>query len=211
MSMALEGIRVLDWTVGQQGPVATMLLGDLGADVIKMEGPEGEMGRAYRVTRKPLSGGRNYYFEANNRNKRAIILDLEKPEARQILYGLVAKSDVFVQNWRSSVAARLGADYETLVKHNPKLIYASASVFGREGPEGDKPGLDIMGIARSGFMMTVSNPDGSPQYPNIGLADQMSVGFIQRFVYFFLVSLYYQEGLAVFGLFAGYFHATSKD
>lgn len=186
MRMPLEGIRVLDWTVNQQGPVATMLLGDLGADVIKLESPEGEMGRAYtvgarrksskmigEVTKIRLRGGRVFYFEANNRNKRGIVLDLKKEEAKQILYRLVEKSDVFVQNWRSGVAARLGVDYQTLSQHNPRLIYASGNTFGPEGPESERPGFDIMGHARSGMMLSMGHPDWAPVYPQGGMADQV--------------------------------------
>ncbi len=172
MHMALEGIRVLDWTAGQHGPVATKILGDLGADVIKLEGPEGEMGRNWAVSRQHLHINRNIYFEVNNRNKRGIVLDLKNEEARQILYRLVEKSDVFVQNWRTGVAGTLGVDYQTLSKYNPKLIYASGNTFGPEGPESNRPGLDSMAIARSGFMLSIGLPDSPPLYPPGGLADQ---------------------------------------
>ena len=171
--LALEGIRVLDWTTGQQGPAATMMLADLGADVIKIESPEGELGRGFIVAKHYLHSGRNFYFETFNRNKRGMVLDLRKDESREILYRLVEKSDVFVQNWRKGVAAKLGADYPTLSRINPKLIYASASAFGSEGPDSDKPGLDLLGQARSGIMLSLGNPDSPPIALPGGLADQM--------------------------------------
>src|SRR5574340_305998 len=108
MPMPLEGIRVIDWTIFQQGPVCTAMLGDLGAEVIKIEEREGgDPGRGVtRISGIDMADRPNFYFEANNRNKRSITLDLKKPAAREIVYQLVAKSDVFVQNFRQGVAAR---------------------------------------------------------------------------------------------------------
>ena len=115
----------------------------------------------------------NFYFEANNRNKSGITLDLKKPEAREIVYQLVAKSDVFVQNFRQGVAARLGLDYATLQQHNPKLIYASATGYGPEGPESGDPSFDQLGLARSGIMLAAGEPDMPPLAIAGGIADQM--------------------------------------
>ena len=98
------------------------------------------------------TGARNYYFEANNRHKKSLTLDLKKPEAKEIVYKLVEQSDVFVQNYRKGVAAKLGLDYATLSKHNPKLIYASATGYGPNGPDAGEPSFDYMGLARSGVM-----------------------------------------------------------
>jgi len=103
MALPLEGIRILDWTIFQQGPVATMMLGDLGAEVIKLEERlGGDPGRGVMQIAGSQTGGdkRNYYFEANNRHKKSLTLDLKKPPAREIVYRLVEKSDVFVQNFR---------------------------------------------------------------------------------------------------------------
>ena len=130
MNGPLDGIRIIDWTIWQQGPVATQMLADLGAEVIKIEERErGDPGRG--ITAIAGSGtvksGRNYYFEANNKHKKSITLDLKRPEAREIVHRLAAKSDVFVQNFRKGVAARLGLGYAELAALNPRIIYASAS------------------------------------------------------------------------------------
>src|SRR3990172_9736125 len=110
MAMPLDGIRVLDWTIWQQGPVATAMLADLGAEVIKIEEREGgDPGRGIlRVTGLELGNRPNFYFEANNRGKKSLAIDLKRPEALEVVHALVARSDVFVQNFRKGVAPRLG-------------------------------------------------------------------------------------------------------
>ena len=175
MPMPLEGIRVIDWTIWQQGPVASTMLADLGADVIKVEEREGgDPGRGIlRMSGVDISDRPNFYFEANNRNKRGITLDLKRPEAREIIYRLTARSDVFVQNFRKGVAGRLGLDYETLKQHNDKLIYASASGYGPEGPSSGEPSFDQLGLARSGIMLACGEPDMPPLGVAGGVADQM--------------------------------------
>ena len=129
MAMPLDGIRVIDWTIWQQGPLASMILADLGADVIKLEERSGgDPGRGVlRLSGVDLSALPNFYFEAHNRGKRSVTLDLKKPEAREIVHRLVAASDVFVQNFRPGVAERAGLDYASLRRHNPQLIYASGT------------------------------------------------------------------------------------
>jgi CoA:oxalate CoA-transferase len=175
MPMPLDGIRVIDWTIFQQGPVCTAMLGDLGAEVIKIEEREGgDPGRGVtRISGIDMADRPNFYFEANNRNKKSITLDLKKPAAREIVYQLVAKSDVFVQNFRLGVAARLALDYATLRPHNPRLIYASATGYGPEGPDAAEPAFDQMGLARSGIMMAAGEPDMPPLQIGGGIADQM--------------------------------------
>lgn len=175
MAMPLDGIRVIDWTIWQQGPVCTAMLADLGADVIKLEEREsGDPGRGIlKMSGVDLADRPNFYFEANNRNKRGITLDLKQAEAREIVYGLVAKSDIFVQNFRKGVAGRLGLDYATLKAHNPKLIYASATGYGPEGPDSDQPSFDYLGLARSGIMNAAGEPDMPPLAIAGGVADQM--------------------------------------
>lgn len=176
MAMPLEGIRILDWTIFQQGPVATMMLGDLGAEVIKLEERVGgDPGRGVMQIAGSQTGGdkRNYYFEANNRHKKSVTLDLKKPQAQEIVYRLVEKSDVFVQNFRKGVAAKLGLDYQTLLRYNPKLIYASATGYGPEGPDSGEPSFDYMGLARSGIMLAVGEPHMEPMNITGGIADQM--------------------------------------
>ncbi|MEE8314515.1 MAG: CoA transferase [Myxococcota bacterium] len=172
MATPLEGIRVVDWTIWQQGPFCSVMLADLGAEVIKIEEREsGDPGRG--LVRASGIDGPEFYFEANNRNKKSITLDLKQPDAREIVYRLIAKSDVLVQNFRKGVAQRLGLDYATLRSHNPKLIYASASGYGPEGPDSGEPSFDLLGLARSGIMQAVGEPDMPPLGIAGGVADQM--------------------------------------
>ncbi len=169
----LDGIRVLDWTIWQQGPVCSLMLGDMGADVIKIEELEsGDPGRhLFGIGGKSL--GENFYFEANNRNKRSIALNLKSDAGRAIVQELAGKADVFVQNFRKGVAQRLGLDYETLRKNNPKLIYASATGYGPNGPDSGEPSFDHLGIARSGIMRAAGEPNMPPLGIAGGIADQM--------------------------------------
>ncbi len=176
MPAPLEGIRVLDWTIWQQGPVASVMLADMGAEVIKIEERgSGDPGRGLTRSRGislELPQGRGAYFESNNRNKKGIALDLKKEKGREIIYRLVEKSDIFVQNFRQGVAERLGMDYKSLVKHNPKLIYANASGYGPKGPDSAEPSFDYLGLARSGIMNIVGEPDMPPLGMVGGIADQ---------------------------------------
>jgi crotonobetainyl-CoA:carnitine CoA-transferase CaiB-like acyl-CoA transferase len=173
--MPLEGIRVIDWTIWQQGPVASTMLGDLGADVIKVEERVGgDPGRGIvKMSGIDVGTRANFYFEANNRNKRGLTLDLKKPEATEIVHKLVAASDVFVQNFRKGVAGRLGLDYASLRAHNDKLIYASATGYGPFGPDSGEPSFDQLGLARSGIMLAAGEPDMPPLAIAGGVADQM--------------------------------------
>ncbi len=172
----LEGVRIIDWTIWQQGPVATALLSDLGAEVIKIEDRLiGDPGRAVQKLRglsMRLPHGRNCYFEVNNHNKKGITLNLKTEKGREIAYKLVEKSDVFVQNFRQGVAARLGMDYQTLSQHNPRLIYATASGWGPKGPDSNLPSFDYLGLARSGIMNAIGEPDMPPLSMVGGIADQ---------------------------------------
>jgi len=177
MTGVLEGVRVLDWTIFQQGPVASMILGDMGADVIKIEERTGgDLGRGMMRVAGAMVGGkevqRNPYFEAGNRNKRSLTVDLRKEKARKIIYKLVEKSDVFIQNFRMGVAERMGMDYETLAKNNPRLIYAHASGWGPKGPDRDDPSADYTGLARSGLMALAGEPGMDPVPVQGGIADQ---------------------------------------
>jgi crotonobetainyl-CoA:carnitine CoA-transferase CaiB-like acyl-CoA transferase len=175
MAMPLDGIRVIDWTIWQQGPVCSAMLGDLGADVIKIEERVGgDPGRGMaKMSGIDMSDKPNFYFEANNRNKRGITLDLKKPEGREIVYKLVETADVFVQNFRKGVADRLGLGYAELKRINPRLIYATATGYGPEGPESGDPSFDQLGLARSGIMLAAGEPDMPPLAIAGGIADQM--------------------------------------
>jgi crotonobetainyl-CoA:carnitine CoA-transferase CaiB-like acyl-CoA transferase len=180
MPMPLDGIRVIDWTIWQQGPIAAAMLGDLGAEVIKVEQRgTGDPGRYLtQIFGSSLEERPNFYFEANNRNKKGITLDLKTEEGKQVIYDLVAKSDVFVQNFRKGVAQRLGLDYPTLRERNPRLVYASASGYGPEGPESGEPSFDHLGLARSGIMLAAGEPEMPPLGVTGGIADQMGGGML---------------------------------
>jgi crotonobetainyl-CoA:carnitine CoA-transferase CaiB-like acyl-CoA transferase len=174
MSLPLEGIRVLDWTIWQQGPICSSMLADMGADVIKIEQTGvGDPGRKLGAVGGTETKRANWYFESHNRGKRGITLDFAKPEGREVLYELAAKSDVFVQNFRQGVATRLGLDYATLREKNARLIYASATGYGPLGPESGEPSFDHLGLARSGIMLAAGEPDMPPLGIAGGIADQM--------------------------------------
>ena len=172
MNRPLDGIRVLDWTVFQQGPTAAALLADMGADVIKIEEPRGEPARG--ITKMygidvPL----NFYYQNQNRGKRGIVLDLTKDKGREVLCKLVEKSDVFVTNLRYRFAKKLGLDYEGLSKHNPKLIYALSSGYGSEGPDADLPSADFAGQARGGLWSVSMSEELTPVPLGAGFADEI--------------------------------------
>lgn len=175
MPQPLEGITVVDWTIWQQGPVCSAMLADMGADVIKVEQRgTGDPGRWLTAAGGRETGDQpNWYFEANNRNKRSITLDLKKPEGLEVMLALVEKSDVFVQNFRKGVAGRNGLGYDALSKINPGLIYASATGYGPEGPDSAEPSFDYLGLARSGIMNAIGEPDMPPLGIAGGIADQM--------------------------------------
>jgi crotonobetainyl-CoA:carnitine CoA-transferase CaiB-like acyl-CoA transferase len=199
MAMPLEGIRIIDWTVGQFGPVATSMLGDLGAEVIKLEQPViGDPGRGMQsIMGRSATGlpeGRNYYFENNNRSKRGITLDVTKKEGQEIVYRLVKTADVFVNNFRQGVASRVGLDYGTLSQCNPKIIYAWASALGPDGPDSEKPGLDFLAQARSGLMTSVGEPGMPPLVTQGGPADQIGAVFLG---YAVVIALLARERLGV--------------
>ena len=153
----LKGVKVLDWTVWQFGPVSTSMMGDMGADVLKIEALDGDPGRALQrasTLNLDLPDDINVYFEACNRNKRSLAVNLKTPEGTEIVHKLVESADVFVQNFRKGVAERLGLGYETLREINPMLVYGSASGYGPEGPDAYLPSFDGNGQARSGLMMS---------------------------------------------------------
>lgn len=170
----LDDITVLDLTIWQNGPWATVLLSDMGADVIKIEDPvKGDPGRVTRVY-LPAERPVNHYFQTMNRNKRAMTLDLKQEEGREIFYRLVEKADVVTQNFRKGVVEKLGVDYETVRKINPRIIYGSANGLGPKGPDANLGVMDILGTARSGQMWLLSHDEaGSISYRVAGgQADQ---------------------------------------
>ena len=171
----LDGIRVVDWTMWQFGPVSTMMLADLGAEVIKVESLDGDHGRQFgRVGGVPsdMPEGVNAYFEGMNRNKYGVALNLKHPKGNRIMLDLAAKSDVFVENFRKGVAERLKLGYEDVRAVNPRVVYCSASGYGPEGPESGKPAFALTGEARSGALWWSGPDDGDPY--QIGIADQIA-------------------------------------
>ena len=172
----LEGIKILDFTHGVAGPYCTMVLGDLGADVIKIEKPKrGDATRYMNVSDKfasdiPRVGGD--YFLAVNRNKRSVTVDMKQPAGRDLCLELAKTADVAVQNFRPGVMQRLGLDYDTLRAVNPKLIYANLSAWGQVGPLAQHPGMDVAVQARSGLMSITGLPGrDEPVRPGASIAD----------------------------------------
>jgi CoA:oxalate CoA-transferase len=193
MSLALEGIRVLECAGGINGPSAGCMLGDLGAEVIKIEKPnEGAWERGIDTlsgTGMDLPHGLKIGVEVFNHSKKSLTLDMEKAKGREILYQLVKKSDVFLTNYHHSALVKLGADYQTLSKINPRLIYGSASALGSKGPESERRAFDFTGQARSGMMTAMGDRNelpaimvGAPtdQLGAIMLAFGILVGIIAR-------------------------------
>lgn len=190
MTDALAGIRVLDLTIWQQGPMTTALLADWGADVIKVEGPDApDPGRSL-VRYEASPGGANAYFETHNRNKRAIVLDLKSDAGRDVFYSLAKDADVVVLNYRVGVAERLGVAYETLREMNPRLVYCQASGFGLHGPDAQRPALDPLAQARGGLMSVTGEPDAPPTRTFTGMADQTSAFLLALGV---MVALFHRE------------------
>lgn len=157
----LSGIRVLDCSIAMAGPFAAQRLGDLGSDVIKVEPVAGEWQR--HVSAGGARGNKvNVSFLSLNRNKRSLAVDLKSPEGKEILLNLVQTADVFLQNYRLGVAKRLGVDYETLSKINPRLVYVSLSGYGESGPYVNRPGQDLLLQVMSGAMLSAGRAGEAP-------------------------------------------------
>lgn len=166
---ALEGIRVLDLSIGQMGPAATALLADFGADVIKIESRHGDPGRGVELQ----PDGSSAFFLTHNRGKKSIALNLRHTEGREIALRLAERSDVFVQSWTPGTIERLGLGYEAVRERNPSVIYASVSGFGPHGPRAQLPAMDMVAQGAGGLMMANAGPDADEPLP-VGptIADQ---------------------------------------
>jgi crotonobetainyl-CoA:carnitine CoA-transferase CaiB-like acyl-CoA transferase len=176
MSGPLEGLRIVDLTAMLAGPYATMLLADLGADVVKVEPPHGDMSRAagpFRDTDSPE--GLGGYFQSSNRGKRSVVLNLKAETDRQRLLGLLSHADILVENYTTGVMERLGLGYETLHAHNPRLIYAALRGFGDprtgDSPNKDWPAFDVVAQAMGGFLGITGTIDGMPIKSGPGIGD----------------------------------------
>jgi len=175
MTNLLDGIRVIDWTQAHHGAATGYMLGDLGADVIKVEDPAGDIARTWRSimgVSLDLPGGHNTLFEGANRNKRSITINLKEPQRQQVFSRLVGQTDVLITNHRRAVRTSLGLDYSTLSGSNPRLIYGVASGYGEKGPSADERSFDNVAFARSGMMHCIGE-DGPPLCMTPGAADQL--------------------------------------
>jgi len=171
----LDGVKVVELTMFQQGPVCGTKLGDLGADVIKVEPPTGDPARGFMRIIGTMVGlkGRNYYFENHNRNKRSIALDLKTEKGVEIFLKLIDRADVFVTNLSIEAPIKMGIGPEELLKRNPRLIYAQASGWGRKGPDAHGLSFDYTGIGRSGLMMSCGERGTPPAQILPGLGDEL--------------------------------------
>jgi crotonobetainyl-CoA:carnitine CoA-transferase CaiB-like acyl-CoA transferase len=172
MAMALEGIKIIDLSRVLAGPYCTMILGDLGAEVIKIE--HVDKGDETRGWGPPFAGGESAYYLCANRNKQSITLNLKSEEGKEILHKLVASADVVVQNFKTGTLEKMGLGYEKLKKSNPKLIMASITGFGKNGPYKDLPGYDYIIQAMSGLMSITGEKDGPPVKVGVAIADVLT-------------------------------------
>ena len=178
MPTALDGIKIIDLSRMAPGPFCTMVLGDLGAEVIRVEEPGG--GRMARERSGGSDAGeaaRRLAFNALNRNKRSIALNLKSPDAQRVLHKLVEDADVFVEGFRPRVVSRLGCDYETLNEINPRLVYCSLSGYGQDGPYSNLVGHDINYISVGGALGVIGERGGAPVIPYNIIADYAGGGF----------------------------------
>lgn len=167
MPLPLEGVRVLDLTNVMAGPYCSMVLGDLGAEVVKLESLDGDSTRNF----EPRVNDESYCFAVLNRNKKSIAVDLKAPAGREIVLKLAARSEIVIENFRPGVVKKLGIGYDDLKQVNPALIYASMSGFGQTGPYGRKGGFDIIAQGMSGIMMMTGYPGGRPAKVGIAMND----------------------------------------
>ena len=176
MRLPLDGIRVVECAIFHAGPGTSAIMGDLGAEVIKIEQPEvGDPIRwVQRIGRIPmtLAGGKSVFFEGSNRNKKSVTLNLREEKGYEALCRLIKDADVFLINFRQPAIKEMKLTYDELRKINPRLIYASVSAFGAKGPDKDQGGFDYQGQARSGLMYSMGEEGAPPVGCQFGLADQ---------------------------------------
>lgn len=179
MSGALDGIKVLDLSRILAGPTCTQLLGDLGADVIKIENPasKGDDTRAWGPPYVQNASGEttdlSAYFNCANRNKRSVAVDIATPEGQETIKALALQADIVVENFKPGGLAKYGLDYASLSALQPRLVCCSISGFGQTGPNAHKPGYDLMAQGFGGIMSLTGDPDGQPMKVGVGIADVM--------------------------------------
>jgi crotonobetainyl-CoA:carnitine CoA-transferase CaiB-like acyl-CoA transferase len=174
MTAPLEGLKVIELARILAGPWIGQTLSDLGADVIKIESPEGDFTRNWGppfVQRADGSRGDAAYFHSANRGKKSVVVDFQTDEGREAILELVADADVFIENFKVGGLAKYGLDYEALRKINPRLIYLSLTGFGQTGPSAHKAGYDFMIQGLAGIMDLTGDPDGEPQKMGVAFAD----------------------------------------
>lgn len=171
MTLALAGVRIVDLTQVMAGPFCTMLLADLGADVIKIEPPDGDLSRHMGGDRLKLKGSDRAPFLALNRNKRSVVLDLKVPAGRERVQRLAEGADVFIESFRPGVTERLGIGYDAMNALNPRLVYCSISGFGQTGPWAQRPGFDLIAQAMTGVMSVTGMPDDEPVKCGVPISD----------------------------------------
>jgi crotonobetainyl-CoA:carnitine CoA-transferase CaiB-like acyl-CoA transferase len=169
MRQVLEGIKVLDLTRYLAGPYCTMILGDLGAEVVKVEQPT--TGDGSRQWGPPFIHGESAYFLSINRNKKSVTINLRTEKGREIARRMASRYDVLIENYRPGIVQKLGLDYETVRKSNPKLIYCSISGFGQTGPYREKPSYDIVGQAMGGLMSLTGEKNRPPVKIGVAISD----------------------------------------
>ena len=189
---ALSGVQVLDLTRALSGPYCTLMLGDYGADVIKIELPG--RGDDTRHWGPPYIDGESAYFLSINRNKRSLTLNLKDPAGREVFMRLTRNADVVVENFTPGVVNRLGIDYEAVKAENPRIVYSSISGFGQTGPYREKPAYDQMMQGLGGIMSLTGDPDGQPQKIGVALAD---IGAGMLAAYAVMTALFHRERTGV--------------
>jgi crotonobetainyl-CoA:carnitine CoA-transferase CaiB-like acyl-CoA transferase len=168
----LDGIRVVDLTRALSGPLCAMLLGDLGAEVVKVEEPG--VGDDSRHWGPPFQHGESAYFLSCNRNKRGMTLNLTREAARQALWRLIERSDVLIQNFRPGLMEQFGLGYEAVHARHPRLVYCSISAYGQDGPEARRPGYDIIMQGTTGATSVTGDPSGTPYRSGLPVCDVLS-------------------------------------
>jgi len=163
----LAGIKVIELGALVASPYAGMLLADLGADVVKVEPPEGDMARAFA----PFVDGESAFFMAVNRTKKGVVLDVKDPGDLEVLHGLIRDADVVIHNYRTGVAERIGLGFEDLKEINPRLVYCAVSGFGPDGPMAQRPAIDLLFQAESGMLAITGTDDGPPSKVGTNAAD----------------------------------------
>lgn len=188
---ALSGYRILDFSHLLQGPFATQMLADVGADVIKIERPgQGDLFRTMTFRDKWVGGSESPNFLAWNRNKRSIALNLKSPDVRDVIMKLAATADVVVQNFRPGVMARLGYGYEDFKAVNPRIVYCTGSGYGEDGPYVTRPGQDMLVQGLTGIMAATGQADHPPTPVGAGFSDQIGA---MNMVYGILSALLWRE------------------